>query len=149
MKLLITYTELQTLISQKTGKEIRLQKAEGDNTVKVTYIVRIDMPIIGKVSKDIEGEIKINGIQNMTLDFSYSLPMGLDLAAKGVKTFLGEQIESSQVMKWGEKENQVFLFGDKLAEKLHVNNVEKMKQYIQLTDLQAVKEGLEVWVDLI
>lgn len=149
MKLLITYTELQTLISQKTGKEIRLQKAEGDNTVKVTYIVRIDMPIIGKVSKDIEGEIKINGIQNMTLDFSYSLPMGLDLAAKGVKTFLGEQIESSQVMKWGEKENQVFLFVDKLAEKLHVNNVEKMKQYIQLTDLQAVKEGLEVWVDLI
>ena len=149
MKLLITYTELQTLISQKTGKEIRLQKAEGDNTVKVTYIVRIDMPIIGKVSKDIEGEIKINGIQNMTLDFSYSLPMGLDLAAKGVKTFLGEHIESSQVMKWGEKENQVFLFVDKLAEKLHVNNVEKMKQYIQLTDLQAVKEGLEVWVDLI
>lgn len=149
MKLLITYTELQTLISQKTGKEIRLQKAEGDNTVKVTYIVRIDMPIIGKVSKDIEGEIKINGIQNMTLDFSYSLPMGLDLAAKGVKTFLGEQIESSQVMKWGEKENQVFLFVDKLAEKLHVNNVERMKQYIQLTDLQAVKEGLEVWVDLI
>lgn len=149
MKLLITYTELQTLISQKTGKEIRLQKAEGDNTVKVTYIVRIDMPIIGKVSKDIEGEIKINGIQNMTLDFSYSLPMGLDLAAKGVKTFFGEQIESSQVMKWGEKENQVFLFVDKLAEKLHVNNVEKMKQYIQLTDLQAVKEGLEVWVDLI
>ena len=149
MKLLITYTELQTLISQKTGKEIRLQKAEGDNTVKVTYIVRIDVPLIGKVSKDIEGEIKINGIQNMTLDFSYSLPMGLDLAAKGVKTFLGEQIESSQVMKWGEKENQVFLFVDKLAEKLHVNNVEKMKQYIQLTDLQAVKEGLEVWVDLI
>lgn len=149
MKLLITYTELQTLISQKTGKEIRLQKAEGDNTVKVTYIVRIDMPIIGKVSKDIEGEIKINGIQNMTLDFSYLLPMGLDLAAKGVKTFFGEQIESSQVMKWGEKENQVFLFVDKLAEKLHVNNVERMKQYIQLTDLQAVKEGLEVWVDLI
>lgn len=149
MKLLITYTELQTLISQKTGKEIRLQKAEGDNTVKVTYIVRIDMPIIGKVSKDIEGEIKINGIQNMTLDFSYSLPIGLDLVAKGVKAFLGEQIESSQVMKWGEKDNQVFLFVDKLAEKLHVNNVEKMKQYIQLTDLQAVKEGLEVWADLI
>ena len=149
MKLLITYTELQTLISQKTGKEIRLQKAEGDNTVKVTYIVRIDVPLIGKVSKDIEGEIKINGIQNMTLDFSYLLTMGLDLAAKGVKTFFGEQIESSQVMKWGEKENQVFLFVDKLAEKLHVNNVERMKQYIQLTDLQAVKEGLEVWVDLI
>lgn len=149
MKLLITYTELQTLISQKTGKEIRLQKAEGDNTVKVTYIVRIDMPIIGKVSKDIEGEIKINGIQNMTLDFSYSLPMGLDLAAKGVKTFLGEQIESSQVMKWGEKENQVFLFVDKLAEKLHVNNVEKIKQYIRLTDLRVIKEGLEAWADLI
>lgn len=149
MKLLITYTELQTLISQKTGKEICLQKAEGDNTVKVTYIVRIDMPIIGKVSKDIEGEIKINGIQNMTLDFSYSLPMGLDLAAKGVKTFLGEQIESSQVMKWDEEENQVFLFVDKLAKKMHVNNAEKMKQYIRLTDLQAVKEGLEVWADLI
>ena len=149
MKLLITYTELQILISQKTGKEIHLQKAGGENTVKVTYIVRIDVPLIGKVSKDIEGEIKINGIQNMTLDFSYSLPMGLDLAAKGVKTFLWEQIESSQVMKWGEKENQVFLFVDKLAEKLHVNNVEKMKQYIQLTDLQAVKEGLEVWADLI
>lgn len=147
MKLSITYRELQNLVSQKTGKEIRLQKGEGEDVVKVTYVASVDVPIVGKLSKDIGGEIKINGIKDWMLDFSYSLPIGLDLVAKGIKAFLGEQLEASQVMKWGEGENQVLLFVDRLAEKLHVNNVDKLKQQIRVTDLRVVEEGLEVCAD--
>ena len=148
MKLLITYNELQTLIHKKTGKAVRFQKAEDGNTVQVTYTVEVDVPLIGKISKDVAGIIKFNGITDTVLDVTYSLSMGLELVAKGIKTFLGEQIERTQLMKWGEKENQMLLFVDKIAEKLHVDNVDKLTKFIRITEVWAAESGLEIEAEI-
>lgn len=59
MKLQITYNELQTLIQKKTGKAVRFQKAEDGNTVQVTYTVEVDVPLIGKISKDVAGDNQV------------------------------------------------------------------------------------------
>lgn len=148
MKLQITYNELQTLINKKTGKAVRFQKSEDENAVEVTYTVEVDVPLIGKISKDVAGIIKFNGITDTVLDVTYSLSMGLELVAKGIKTFLGEQIERTQLMKWGEKENQVLLFVDKIAEKLHVNNVDKITEYIRITEVRAAESRLEIEAEI-
>lgn len=148
MKLQITYNELQTLINKKTGKAVRFQKSEDENAVEVTYTVEVDVPLIGKISKDVAGIIKFNGITDTVLDVTYSLSMGLELVAKGIKTFLGEQIERTQLMEWGEKENQVLLFVDKIAEKLHVNNVDKITEYIRITEVRAAESRLEIEAEI-
>lgn len=148
MKLQITYNELQTLINKKTGKAVRFQKSEDENAVEVTYTVEVDVPLIGKISKDVAGIIKFNGITDTVLDVTYSLSMGLELVAKGIKTFLGKQIERTQLMKWGEKENQVLLFVDKIAEKLHVNNVDKITEYIRITEVRAAESRLEIEAEI-
>lgn len=148
MKLQITYNELQTLIHKKTGKTVCFRKAEGENTVAVTYTVEVDVPLIGNISKDIDGKVMFNGITDTVLDVTYSLSMGLELVAKGIKTFLGEQIERTQLLKWGEKENQVLLFVDKIAEKLHVDNVDKVTKFIRITDVCAAESGLEIEAEI-
>lgn len=148
MKLQITYDELRTLINKKTGKSVCFRKAEGGNTVAVTYKVEVDVPLIGKVSKDIDGKVMFNGITDTVLDITYSLSMGMELVAKGIKTFLGEQIERTQLLKWGEKENQVLLFVDKIAEKLHVGNVDKITKFIRITEVRATESGLEIEADI-
>lgn len=148
MILQITYNELQTLINKKTGKTVRFRKAEGENTVVLTYTVEVDVPLIGKVSKDIDGKVMFNGITDTVLDVTYSLSMGLELVAKGIKTFLGDQIECTQLMKWGEKENQVLLFVDKIAEKLHVNNIDKITKFIRITNVCAAEQGLEIEAEI-
>ena len=148
MKLQITYNEMQILIRKKTGKTVCFRKAEDGNTVQVTYTVEVDVPLIGKISKNVDGKIMFNGITDTVLDITYSLSLGLELVAKGIKTFLGEQIERTQLMKWGEEENQVLLFMDKIAEKLHVNNVDKLAKFIRITEVWAAESGLEIEADI-
>ena len=86
--------------------------------------MQVEVPLIRSVSKDVEVNITFNSIKGTDLDFSYSLPTGLGLVAKGVKAFFGKQIEKTQLLKWGEGENQVILFIDKLLEKLQVEGVD-------------------------
>lgn len=137
MKLQIAYNELQALIAKKTGKTVCFRKAEGENTVAVTYTVEVDVPLIGKISKDIDGKIIFNGVTDMVLDVTYSLSMGLELVAKGIKAFLGEQIERTQLMKWGAKENQVLLFVDN-----------KLTKFVRITEVWAAESGLEIEADI-
>lgn len=148
MKLQIAYNELQTLINKKTGKTVCFRKTEGENTIAVTYTIEVDVPLIGKISKDVDGKVMFNGITDTVLDVTYSLSMGLELVTKGIKAFLGEQIERTQLMKWGEKENQVLLFVDKIAEKLHVDNVDKITKFIQIAEVRATESGLEIRADI-
>ena len=148
MKLQIAYDELQTLINKKTGKTVCFRKAEGENTIAVTYTAEVDVPLIGKISKDVDGKVMFNGITDTILDVTYSLSIGLELVAKGIKAFLGDQIERTQLMKWGEKENQVLLFVDKIAEKLHVDNVDKITKFIQIAEVRETESVLEIRADI-
>ena len=144
MKFIITYPEMQDIIFRKTKKNISFRKTTEGNAVKAIYKVAVDLLLLGNLSKDIDCDITFNGITGTELDISYSLPMGLDLVGKGLKTFLGKQIESTQLLKWGEKNNQIILFVDKIAEKLHVDGVEKITTYLHVTNIQALTEGLEI-----
>lgn len=144
MKVYAEFTELEALIEKKAGRKICLQKVEGGNTVKVTYTMVVDVPLIGKVEKDVEADITINGIREMELDLTYSLPTGLGLVAKGIKAFLGKKIEESHLLKWGEQENQVILFVDKLLEKLQVEGVDRVAKIVKVTDICIQDKGLEV-----
>lgn len=75
MKLQITYNEMQILIRKKTGKTVCFRKAEDGNTVQVTYTVEVDVPLIGKISKNVDGKIMFNGITDTVLDITYSLSL--------------------------------------------------------------------------
>lgn len=123
MKLIAGFDEIEAVLKQKVAQTIHFQKVRGGNTLNVIYKMQVEVPLIGSVSKDVEVNITFNSIKGTDLDFSYSLPTGLGLVAKGVKAFFGKQIEKTQLLKWGEGENQVILFIDKLLEKLQVEGV--------------------------
>lgn len=149
MKLIAGFDEIEAVLKQKAAQTIHFQKVRGGNALNVIYKMQVEVPLIGSVSKDVEVNITFNSIKGTDLDFSYSLPTGLGLVAKGGKAFFGKQIEKTQLLKWGEGENQVILFIDKLLEKLQVEGVDEITKVIQVSDIQVLDEGLQITASLV
>lgn len=68
--------------------------------------------------------------------------------ARGIRTFLNDRIEKTGLLEWGEEENQMILNLEKLAEKMHIDGVDKITNLITVNELHATSEGIEVFAVL-
>lgn len=149
MKFFISYDELHRIIYQKSGQSVEIHAGNEKDNVLLTYTMEVNVPILGKVTKDIEMSVAFNGIKDNQLDISYTiLSKGMDLVARGVRTFLNEKIEKTGLLKWGAEENQMILNLEKLAEKMHVDGVDKINDLITVNELHATSEGIEAFAVL-
>lgn len=154
MKFFISYQELQNIIYQKSGKSINIyagsKNDNGSVNVLLAYTMEITVPFLGnRVTKNIEMSVSFNGIKDTQLDICYNvLSKGMDLVLLGVRTFLNEQIERSGLLKWGAEKNQVILNLEKLAEKMHIDGVDKITNLITINGIRATDEGIEVFAVL-
>jgi len=148
MKFFIAYEELQSMICQKSGKSVKVHADNANDTVLLTYQMEVNVPILGKITKDIGVSVAFNGIKDTDLDISYTLSRGMNLVAQGVRIFLNEQIERTGLMRWGTEENQVILNLEKLAEKMHIDGVDRITNMVTIKDIHATAEGIEVFAVL-
>lgn len=154
MKFFISYQELQNIIYQKSGKSINIcagnENDNGSVNVLLAYTMEITVPFLGnRVTKNIEMSVSFNGIKDTQLDICYNvLSKGMDLVLLGIRTFLNEQIERSGLLKWGAEKNQVILNLEKLAEKMHIDGVDKITNLISINGIRATDEGIEVFAVL-
>lgn len=107
------------------------------------------VPILGVIRKNVTALITVNGINGMDLDVSYAFGRGLDLIANGVRAFLGDYIEKTDMVAWGEKDNQVFLHIDKIAERLNIEGIDKVKEHIDINRIDVVDGGVEATLSLL
>lgn len=149
MKAFISFTELQEIVKVKTGKVVALAKGDGVNTVKVGYTVEKKVPILGVVRKNVTALITVNGINGMDLDLSYAFGHGIDLIANGVRAFLGDYIEKTDMVAWGENGNQVILHIDKIADRLNIEGVDKVKEHIAISSINIADGGIEATFSLL
>lgn len=144
MKAFISFNELEEIVKVKTGKVVAFAMGNGTNTVKVGYNVVKKVPILGTVSKDVMALVAVNGIKGKDLDLSYSFGKGLDLIAGGIRVFIGDYIEKTDMLAWGEKDNQVILHLDKIAKRLNVDGFDKVTKYISIDDIKVEENGIEM-----
>lgn len=142
MKAFVTFNELEEIVKGKTGKVVKLTRGDGTNTVKVGYNVVKKVPILGNVSKDVTALVTVNGIKGMDLDLSYSFSKGLDLVASGIRAFIGDYIEKTDMLAWGEKDNQVTLHLDKIAKRLNVDSFDKVEKYVAIDSIDVKSDGV-------
>lgn len=149
MKFFIAYDELQSIICQKSKKLIEIRAGYEKDNVLLTFTIEVNVPIIGKVTKNIDVHVVFNEIKDTQLDIYYKiLSRGMDLVARGVRTFLNEQIERTGLLKWGTGENQVILNLEKLAEKMHVDGIDKITNMVTINEIHAINEGIVIFAVL-
>ena len=83
MKLQIPLTEATSLVKEKTGQDVALEIINS-NTVKLGYKLKVKVPLLGEVSKNIDGEVSVEKIDGETLYLKYDAGIGIDMILKGL-----------------------------------------------------------------
>ena len=70
MQVKIEFYELQSLVRQKTGREIVLSAVDGQ-TVKVEAKVEVKVPLLGKIEKNIGMNVSVEQIESNNVRLKY------------------------------------------------------------------------------
>lgn len=81
MQAAIEYSELQSLVRQKTGLEIVLSAVDG-RTVRVEAKVKVKVPLLGKMEKNIGVNVSVEKIEGDIVWLKYDGGMGMVLLLK-------------------------------------------------------------------
>ena len=98
MKAIITFSEIQSLIKSKTGREIGLSAID-ERTVKAEAKVSVKVPFLGEIEKSIGVNVSVEKIEGNDVHLKYDGSMGTDMIIGGVLSFLS----STTAMKMVEK----------------------------------------------
>ena len=85
MKLQIPLTETTSLVKEKIGQDVALEIINS-NTVKLGYKLKVKVPLLGEVSKNIDGEVSVEKTDGETLYLKYDAGIGIDMILKGLIT---------------------------------------------------------------
>lgn len=144
MKLLIPFSEIECIVYRKLDTNIKLQKSEAVNTVNISYTIKKSLPLLGEVSRSLDIDLTINGIQDTNVDIQYNCNKYIDLVMKSIRAFLGKKIENTDMLKWGNEKNQVILCIDKIADKCNIEGVGKLKDKIEIHSINVLENELEI-----
>lgn len=148
MHLSISYHEIEELVRVKTGKVVTLASSGESQTIAVGCVVEAKIPLLGMVKKEVNAKIKINSISGMSINLSYSFGRGADMLASGAKMLLGEHVEKTGMAVWGDDENSIILFVDKILETVGVDNVDKFTENVSVDNIVVENNGLLVYFSL-
>lgn len=147
MKVFISYSEIQNIVFSKTGKNIVLSFRD-DRTVIVGHTLSVRIPLLGQIEKDIKANITIEEIHGMDIKLKYSMSLGLEMLFSGVRKTLGNIIDNSQLLSWGEDSKIIILHLDKIAEKMDIHNFNQMINHCSDISFRAEEEGILVSFNL-
>lgn len=87
MEIFASYPEIEGIIFSKTGKNISLSFKD-DKTVSVVYTLAVNVPIVGKIDKNINADITVEEIAETDVRLRYSMSSGMELLISGAKKYL-------------------------------------------------------------
>jgi len=143
MKVFISYLEIQDIVFSKTGKNIVLSFND-DRTVTVEHTLSVRIPIFGQIEKDIKVNITIEEIQGMDIKLEYDMSLGMNMIFAGVRKILGNIIDNSQLLSWGDDSKIIILHLDKIAEKMDIHNFNQLIKHCSDISFKAEEEGILV-----
>ena len=135
MKAIITFSEIQSLVKSKTGREIVLSAID-EQTVKAEAKVSVKVPFLGKIKKSIGVNVSVEKIEGNNVHLKYEGGMGTDMIIGGLLTFLS----STPAMKMVEKTQ-----GNGIV--VHLNEIkeaQKVLEIIELTDIVFQDNAMNV-----
>lgn len=135
MKAIIEYSEIQSLVKSKTGREIVLSAID-ERTVKTEAKVSVKVPFLGEIEKSIGVNVSVEKIEGNDVHLKYEGGMGTDMIIGGVLSFLS----STPAMKMVEKTqgNGIVVH---LAE---IKEVQKVLEMVELTNIVFLEKGVTV-----
>ena len=126
MKAIITFSEIQSLVKSKTGREIGLSAID-ERTVKAEAKVSVKVPLLGKIEKSIVVNVSVEKIEGSDVHLKYDGGMGTDMIIGGLLTFLS----SSPAMKMTGKTQ-----GNGIV--VHLDEVEEARKVLDLVELTGI-----------
>ena len=135
MQATIEYSEIQSLVKSKTGREIALS-AINERTVKAEAKVSVKVPFLGEIEKSIGVNVSVEKIEGNDVHLQYEGGMGTDMIIGGLLTFLS----SSPAMKMVEKTQ-----GNGIVVHLYeVEEARKALDVVELTNIVFQEKGVTV-----
>ena len=135
MKTTIEYSEIQSLVKSKTGREIRLS-AINERTVKAEAKVSVKVPFLGKIEKSIGVNVSVEKIEGNDVHLQYEGGMGTDMIIGGLLTFLSSSPALKLMLKT--QGNGIVVHLDEVEE------ARKVLDLVELTDIVFMNDAVTV-----
>ena len=126
MQATIEYSEIQSLVKSKTGREIALS-AINERTVKAEAKVSVKVPFLGEIEKSIGVNVSVEKIEGNEVHLQYEGGMGTDMIIGGLLTFLS----SSPALKLMGKTQ-----GNGIV--VHLDEVEEVRKVLEMVELTGI-----------
>ena len=126
MKATIEYSEIQSFVKSKTGREIGLSVID-ERTVKAEAKVNVKVPFLGEIEKSIGVNVSVEKIEGNDVHLKYDGGMGTDMIIGGLLTFLS----SSPALKLMLKTQ-----GNGIV--VHLDEVEEARKVLDLVELTGI-----------
>ena len=126
MQVKFEYSEIQSLIKAKTGREIVLSAID-EQTVKAEAKVSVKVPFLGEIEKSIGVNVSVEKIEGNDVHLKYDGGMGTDMIIGGLLTFLS----SSPALKLMGKTQ-----GNGIV--VHLDEVEEARKVLDLVELTGI-----------
>ena len=135
MQVKFEYSEIQSLIKAKTGREISLSTID-EQTVKAEAKLSVKVPFLGKIEKSIGVNVSVEKIEGNDIWLKYDGGMGTDMIIGGLLSFLS----STAAMKMVEKTQ-----GNGIVVHLYeVEEARKALDVVELTNIVFQEKGVTV-----
>ena len=135
MQVKFEYSEIQSLVKSKTGREIGLSAID-ERTVKAEAKVNVMVPFLGKIEKSIGVNVSVEKIEGNDIWLKYDGGMGTDMIIGGLLSFLS----STAAMKMVEKTQ-----GNGIVVHLYeVEEARKALDVVELTNIVFQEKGVTV-----
>ena len=135
MQATIEYSEIQSLVKSKTGREIGLSAID-ERTVKAEAKVSVKVPFLGKIEKSVGVNVSVEKIEGNDVHLKYEGGIGTDMIIGGLLTFLS----SSPALKLMGKTQ-----GNGIV--VHLDEVEEARKVlgiVELTNIEFQENGVTV-----
>ena len=126
MQATIEYSEIQSLVKSKTGREIGLSAID-ERTVKAEAKVSVKVPFLGEIEKSIGVNVSVEKIEGNDVHLKYDGGMGTDMIIGGLLSFLS----STPAMKVVEKTQ-----GNGIV--VHLDEVEEARKVLEMVELTGI-----------
>ena len=136
MQVKIEFYELQSLVRQKTGREIVLSAVDGQ-TVKVEAKVEVKVPLLGKIEKNIGMNVSVEQIEGNDVRLKYDGGIGTDMLVGALLTFLASDPEAAKMME-KTPGNGIVVHLDEIKE------ARKVLEVVELTDIVVQDNAVDI-----
>lgn len=126
MKITIKFSEIQSLVKAKSGREVVLSAVD-EQTVKAEAKVSVKVPLLGEISKTVGLKVKVERIDGNELFLKYDGGLGTDMIINGLLTFIASTPAKKIVEKM--QGNGIFV---------HLDGIEEARKVLEMVKLTGI-----------